>query len=127
MSIKDPAHLELLKALQPIVFQTPLDSAPLLQQSKFSQVSVNSELIVLLLLSLLLSVTLWISGNGSAKNIITVEVFMCIVYWITTGFFFFIIIIVFLTGQTSSELAQEAITQMHRLQDLPIFKPVGVI
>ncbi len=50
MSIKDPAHLESLKALQPIVFQTPLDSTPLLEQSKFSQFSVNSELISIIII-----------------------------------------------------------------------------
>ena len=46
MSVNDPKSLETLKALQPMIFQTPLDAASLAQQAKFAVTSVDCKSIV---------------------------------------------------------------------------------
>ena len=50
MSVKDPQKLELLKALHPVVFQTPLDSDSSTEQSKLVQDSINCKCILHMLM-----------------------------------------------------------------------------
>ncbi len=95
MSVNDPKSLETLKALQPMVFQTPLDAASLAQQAKFAVTSVDCKS---------MHAGLYIIINDS-----------------------FCFPVAFLSGESCSDYAQQAVKETQTLQHMPVWKPIGVI